>query len=306
MARLKEVFICQSCGASSPKWQGQCPACNEWNTLVAELQAAPSSASGRRVLRSARHDGPVVAGRGGGPRALTPVDRFGGARPRARWRPRCGLRDPDWRRSRNRQIDPDAAVGRGAQRGRAGAVRDRRGIAETGGFEGAASGARGGGGAADRRDPGRVHRCGRREPRGARADRRFHSDHVFGPHRGGSGGRVAAARGDRRIGAIRQGERHRRAARRTRHQGGPDRGAARARAHGRHGALFRERYGQPLPRAEIGQESIRRGQRDRGFRHGGAGPARGRQPFRDIPFAARRACARAARSPYCARAPARC
>jgi DNA repair protein RadA/Sms len=59
MARLKEVFICQSCGASSPKWQGQCPACNEWNTLVAELQAAPGTASGRRVLRSARHDGPV-------------------------------------------------------------------------------------------------------------------------------------------------------------------------------------------------------------------------------------------------------
>lgn len=59
MARLKEVFICQSCGASSPKWQGQCPACNEWNTLAAELQAAPSGASGRRVLRSARHEGPV-------------------------------------------------------------------------------------------------------------------------------------------------------------------------------------------------------------------------------------------------------
>src|SRR3984885_4530794 len=59
MARLKEVFICQSCGASSPKWQGQCPACNEWNTLVAELQAAPSSASARRVLRSVRHDAPV-------------------------------------------------------------------------------------------------------------------------------------------------------------------------------------------------------------------------------------------------------
>src|ERR1700677_3846866 len=59
MARLKEVFICQSCGASSPKWQGQCPACNEWNTLAAELQAARSSASGRRVQRSARPDGPV-------------------------------------------------------------------------------------------------------------------------------------------------------------------------------------------------------------------------------------------------------
>jgi DNA repair protein RadA/Sms len=40
MAKSKEVFICQNCGASSPKWQGQCAACGEWNTLVAELQSA--------------------------------------------------------------------------------------------------------------------------------------------------------------------------------------------------------------------------------------------------------------------------
>ena len=40
MAKLKEVFVCQSCGAASPKWQGQCAACGEWNTLAAE--AAPS------------------------------------------------------------------------------------------------------------------------------------------------------------------------------------------------------------------------------------------------------------------------
>jgi DNA repair protein RadA/Sms len=59
MARLKEVFVCQSCGASSPKWQGQCPACNEWNTLVAEVQAVPSGSPGRRPLRAARHDSPA-------------------------------------------------------------------------------------------------------------------------------------------------------------------------------------------------------------------------------------------------------
>jgi DNA repair protein RadA/Sms len=37
MAKLKEVFVCRSCGSASPKWQGQCPACGEWNTLAAEL-----------------------------------------------------------------------------------------------------------------------------------------------------------------------------------------------------------------------------------------------------------------------------
>ena len=40
MAKSKEVFVCQSCGAAAPKWQGQCATCGEWNTLVAELQAA--------------------------------------------------------------------------------------------------------------------------------------------------------------------------------------------------------------------------------------------------------------------------
>jgi DNA repair protein RadA/Sms len=38
MPKSKEVFICQNCGASSPKWQGQCGSCGEWNTLLAELQ----------------------------------------------------------------------------------------------------------------------------------------------------------------------------------------------------------------------------------------------------------------------------
>src|SRR5258708_20348130 len=40
MAKSKEVFICQNWGASPPKWQGQCPGCGEWNTLLAELQPA--------------------------------------------------------------------------------------------------------------------------------------------------------------------------------------------------------------------------------------------------------------------------
>jgi DNA repair protein RadA/Sms len=41
MAKSKEVFICQNCGAASPKWQGQCAGCGEWNTLLVEV--APAS-----------------------------------------------------------------------------------------------------------------------------------------------------------------------------------------------------------------------------------------------------------------------
>lgn len=42
MAKSKDVFICQNCGASSPKWQGQCAGCGEWNTFLAEPAAANS------------------------------------------------------------------------------------------------------------------------------------------------------------------------------------------------------------------------------------------------------------------------
>jgi DNA repair protein RadA/Sms len=44
MPKAKEVFICQNCGSASPKWQGQCPDCGEWNTLAAEMQGGGSRA----------------------------------------------------------------------------------------------------------------------------------------------------------------------------------------------------------------------------------------------------------------------
>ena len=34
MAKDKSVYICTECGTSEPKWQGQCPACMAWNSLV--------------------------------------------------------------------------------------------------------------------------------------------------------------------------------------------------------------------------------------------------------------------------------
>ncbi len=34
MARSQSRFICQSCGASVLRWEGQCRTCGEWNTLV--------------------------------------------------------------------------------------------------------------------------------------------------------------------------------------------------------------------------------------------------------------------------------
>lgn len=38
MAKAKVRYVCQSCGQSFPKWQGQCTGCEEWNTLAQELE----------------------------------------------------------------------------------------------------------------------------------------------------------------------------------------------------------------------------------------------------------------------------
>ena len=41
MAKLSVQYACTECGGESPKWQGQCPHCGAWNTLV-ESVAAPA------------------------------------------------------------------------------------------------------------------------------------------------------------------------------------------------------------------------------------------------------------------------
>jgi len=56
MAKARTVYACTECGGASPKWQGQCPHCGAWNTLV-ESVATPaptrfqSVAGGRSPVR---------------------------------------------------------------------------------------------------------------------------------------------------------------------------------------------------------------------------------------------------------------
>jgi len=45
MAKPKTSYVCGSCGARIPQWQGQCPACQAWNTLelaVSSLTSRPT------------------------------------------------------------------------------------------------------------------------------------------------------------------------------------------------------------------------------------------------------------------------
>jgi len=51
MARPKTSYVCGSCGARTPQWQGQCPACQAWNTL--ELPVPVAGGGERRAATSA-------------------------------------------------------------------------------------------------------------------------------------------------------------------------------------------------------------------------------------------------------------
>jgi DNA repair protein RadA/Sms len=42
MAKSKTLYQCTECGGQSPKWQGQCPHCHVWNTLVETVAVPPS------------------------------------------------------------------------------------------------------------------------------------------------------------------------------------------------------------------------------------------------------------------------
>ncbi len=46
------IFVCQNCGSQSRKWLGQCPDCQEWNTLVEErFRAATSNGAAPHLSR---------------------------------------------------------------------------------------------------------------------------------------------------------------------------------------------------------------------------------------------------------------
>src|SRR3954453_690968 len=47
MARPQSRYVCQSCGASTLRWEGQCRDCGTWNTLV-ETLIQPTASTSRR------------------------------------------------------------------------------------------------------------------------------------------------------------------------------------------------------------------------------------------------------------------
>ncbi|MFZ5609204.1 MAG: DNA repair protein RadA [Pseudomonadota bacterium] len=50
MAKAQSRYVCQACGTVTPKWQGQCAACNAWNSVVEEAAAPHRPGSRTSVI----------------------------------------------------------------------------------------------------------------------------------------------------------------------------------------------------------------------------------------------------------------
>ncbi|MDE6278668.1 MAG: AAA family ATPase, partial [Paramuribaculum sp.] len=62
--KIKSVWHCTECGADSPKWEGKCPSCGAWNTMVEErVTAAGSKSRNRNPGASSMRSRPVAVSR---------------------------------------------------------------------------------------------------------------------------------------------------------------------------------------------------------------------------------------------------
>ncbi len=46
--RAKTIYSCTECGATAPKWLGQCPGCGQWETLVESVAETAAAGAGNR------------------------------------------------------------------------------------------------------------------------------------------------------------------------------------------------------------------------------------------------------------------
>ena len=78
MAKPTARFVCQSCGAVTPKWAGRCETCGEWNTILEEaITAGPGPGGKGQAARLSAAKGVAFVGLGGSaappPRAVTGI-----------------------------------------------------------------------------------------------------------------------------------------------------------------------------------------------------------------------------------------
>ena len=277
-ARLKSTFVCQNCGAVSPRWQGKCDDCGGWNTLVEESASAGVAAGPVRSTRKGRVVAlaPLAGESPEAPRVVTGIGEFdrvtGGGVVRGSTLLVGG--DPGIGKStlllqvagalalqghRVVYISGEEAIAQIRLRAARLGLTDAPVLlaAETSVEDILAT--LGDGKVADPRhrqfDPDAVDRRGQ-----LRAGDRD-------PGAGLGAGPDPLRQADRRRGDLR----------RPRHQGGTDRGPARRRAHGRRRALLRRRGRPSLPHPPRRQEPVRPDRRDRRVRDDGRRSRRGRR-----------------------------
>src|SRR5437763_3714976 len=60
MAKPKSRYTCQACGSVQYRWQGQCPDCAEWNTLVQESAEVSSIFAAKHNLQGGGRVIPLI------------------------------------------------------------------------------------------------------------------------------------------------------------------------------------------------------------------------------------------------------
>ena len=226
VARVQSRFVCQSCGAAVPRWEGQCRTCGEWNTLVEtvvreEPRRAPvGGAPARRRPRSrCPHAGdPATTSCGGRSASASSIACSAAGSWPARSCCSAASRGSASRRSCSRSRPGVAA--RGARR----PVRDGRGVGGAGPAAGRAARADD---AAPRATRIRVvaetgvgpDRRARARPTARAARRGLRPDRRVGRARRAARQRRPGARGRAAADGARQGRRRAGRARRARDQG---------------------------------------------------------------------------------------
>ena len=61
MAKTKVQYACSECGAISIKWSGQCPDCENWNTLIEETVSSPAGKDQNRFKQHLSQAAKVVS-----------------------------------------------------------------------------------------------------------------------------------------------------------------------------------------------------------------------------------------------------
>lgn len=65
MEKVKRQFFCNNCGASSLKWIGKCPSCNEWNTYMEKV-----------LVKEDKKEEPSIRGEASSPKAVPLVNKI--------------------------------------------------------------------------------------------------------------------------------------------------------------------------------------------------------------------------------------